>query len=267
MARFNRLLLTGAAGNLGRQLRTGLRHLTERYRLTDIAQIDGVEPHEEAVQCDLGDELQVRALLQEVDAVLHFGGIAGESNFGEIANANIHGLYNLYEGCRRNNVKRVIFASSNHAIGFYPRGQTIDGDVTHRPDTLYGVSKAFGENISRYFFDKYEIETVCLRIGSCFPKPIDRRMLATWLSYPDLLRLVESALLAPVVGHMICYGVSNNREMLWDNRTASSIGYQPQDCAEDYRAEVEAITENPEPTDDAVRYQGGGYTVLRHEDF
>ncbi|MEM7252415.1 MAG: NAD(P)-dependent oxidoreductase [Pseudomonadota bacterium] len=267
MARFHRILLTGAAGNLGRELRAGLAPLTARLRLSDIAPLGDGAAHEELVQCDLGEFDAVSHLTDEVNAVVHFGGVAGESNFEAIANANIHGLYNIYESCRRSGVKRVVFASSNHAIGFYPREMSIDASAAQRPDTLYGVSKAFGENISRYFFDKYGIESVCLRIGSCFPKPLDRRMLATWLSYRDLVHLVTCALTAPAVGHTIVFGTSNNREQFWDNRMASSIGFAPKDSAEDYRDEVEAETDVPDPTNPAVRFQGGGYVALRHEDF
>src|SRR5690606_8985578 len=119
--------------------------------------------------------------------------------FQPILQANIVGMYNLYEAARRHGVKRIVFASSNHVTGYYRQGETIDATVPVRPDGLYGVSKAFGENLSRFYFDRYGIETACVRIGSSFPEPKDRRMLASWLSYDDLHRLVTACLTTPVL--------------------------------------------------------------------
>ncbi|MCP5150286.1 MAG: NAD(P)-dependent oxidoreductase [Ectothiorhodospiraceae bacterium] len=264
MPRFERLLLTGAAGALGTELRRDLAGLARVMRLSDREPVSPAKAGEEVVRCDLADADGMLALTEDVDAVVHMGGVSRENTFANILESNIVGLYNLYEGCRKNGVGRVVFASSNHAIGFYPRTRTIDASVPHRPDSFYGVSKAFGEDLSRYYFDKYGIETVCLRIGSCFPEPVDRRMLATWLSYPDLARLVSRSLLAPQVGHMVVYGMSDNLEKLWDNTMASSLGYVPKDSAETYRERVEAATPVPDPRDPAVRFQGGGFTAAGH---
>ncbi len=264
--RFRRLLLTGAAGALGTVLRDHLPALADVLRVSDLAPLGAARNREEAVPCDLGDAAGMLDLTRDVDAVVHMGGVSGESRFADLHHANILGMYHLFEGCRKNGVARVVWASSNHAIGFYPRTRTIDATVPQRPDTAYGLTKAFGEDLAQYYRDKYGIEAVSLRIGSCFPKPVDRRMLATWLSYPDLVHLVERSLLAPAVGHTVVFGVSANQESFWDNRAASALGFRPGDNAEDYRAEIEASTAPVGPDDPLVRYQGGQFTAMPHAD-
>lgn len=264
--RFRRLLLTGAAGALGTVLRDHLPALADVLRVSDLAPLGAARDREEVVPCDLGDAAGMLDLTREVDAVVHMGGVSGESRFADLHHANILGMYHLFEGCRKNGVARIVWASSNHAIGFYPRTRTIDATVPQRPDTAYGLTKAFGEDLAQYYSDKYGIEAVSLRIGSCFPKPVDRRMLATWLSYPDLVHLVERSLLAPAVGHTVVFGVSANQESFWDNRAASALGFRPGDNAEDYRAEVEASTPPVGPDDPLVRYQGGRFTAMPHAD-
>ena len=208
---FQSLLLTGAAGYLGRQLTPGLLPLARQLRVSDLpeplARAD-LPAQAEAVPCDLADAAAVLALLQGVDAVVHLGGVAVEGPWDPILQANIVGAYNLYEAVRKQGVKRVVFASSNHVTGFYRQDEVVGLRDPARPDGLYGLSKAFGEDLSRFYFDRYGIETVCLRIGSSFPEPRNRRMLATWMSYDDLERLVVASLTAPVVGHSIIYGLS-----------------------------------------------------------
>src|SRR5205823_4971279 len=189
-----RLLLTGAAGGLGRVLRPRLKAYCKTLRLSDHAALGSAAAGEELVVARLEDRPAIDALLEGVDAVVHLGGVSVEGPFDPIAQANIIGVYNLYEAARRHGVKRVVFASSNHVTGFYRQDQVISPRDPMRPDGLYGISKAFGENLSRYYFDRYGIETACLRIGSSFPEPRDRRMLSTWLSYDDLERLVLACL-------------------------------------------------------------------------
>ena len=264
--RFRRLLLTGAAGALGTVLRDHLPVLADVLRVSDLAPLGEARDREEVVPCDLGDAAGMLDLTRDVDAVVHMGGVSGESRFADLHHANILGMYHLFEGCRKNGIRRVVWASSNHAIGFYPRTRTIDATVPQRPDTAYGLTKAFGEDLAQYYDDKYGVEAVSLRIGSCFPKPVDRRMLATWLSYPDLVHLVERSLLAPAVGHTVVFGMSANQEAFWDNRAASALGFRPGDNAEDYRAEIEALTPPAGPDDPLVRYQGSRFTAMPHAD-
>jgi uronate dehydrogenase len=256
--KFDRLLLTGAAGGLGAVLRDGLKPFTGILRISDIAPIGALQENEEEVQCDLSDKAAVDALVAGVDAIVHLGGISTEHAFEQILEANIRGTFHVYEGARRHGVKRIVFASSSHVTGFYRQGEVIDADFPHRPDCYYGLSKAFGEDLSRFYFDRYGIETVCLRIGSSFPEPRIRRMMYTWLSYRDLIELIRSALFTPDVGHTVVYGVSANRETWWDNRKAAHLGYVPRDSSEQFRQKIEAQPAL-DPSDPGNLYQGGDF--------
>ena len=256
--RCHRLLLTGAAGNLGLVLRPRLKTYADILRVSDVAAMAPAEPGEEVVPCNLADAAAVSALVRDVDAIVHLGGVSVERSFEEILPANIQGVHNVYEAARLHGVNRVVFASSNHVIGFYEQGRLLDADVPLRPDGYYGLSKAYGEHLARFYFDRYGIQTVCLRIGSSFPEPKDRRMLVTWLSYDDLTDLVVRALFTPDVGHLVVYGASANRDIWWDNSGAAVLGFAPKDSSEQFRAQVEA--QAPLPADDpAARYQGGAF--------
>jgi uronate dehydrogenase len=257
-----RILLTGAAGGLGRDLRPRLRKRCSLLRVSDIAAMEPAAAGEEVVQAPLEDRAAVDALLAGIDAVVHLGGISTEQPFDAVLQANIVGVYNLYEAARRHGVKRIVFASSNHVTGFYRQDEVIDATMPVRPDGYYGLSKAFGENISRFYFDRYGIETACLRIGSSFPEPKDRRMLATWLSYDDLERLVVACLTAPVVGHSIVYGMSDNTTTWWDNTPARHLGFRPKDSSEPFRAAKEAAQPSLDRSDPAVIYQGGAFVRM-----
>lgn len=259
---FRRLLLTGAAGTLGRLLRPRLARLCERLRLSDRAELGIAAAHEELQPAALEDRDAMLALLEGVDAVVHFGGISTEAAFDPILQSNIVGLYHLYEAARHQGTRRIVFASSNHVVGCYRQDEVVDSAAPPRPDTLYGVSKAFGENLSRMYFDRHGIETVCLRIGSATPAPLNRRMLATWLSPDDLERLVVAALTAPRVGHTVVFGTSDNTTNWWDNRRAAHLGFRPQDSAEPWRAAIEAADPRPDPQDPALIWQGGIFVRL-----
>ena len=258
---FKRLLLTGAAGALGRELRPRLKRHCEVLRLSDIADLGRGGAGEELLPVALERADAVLRLLDGVDAVVHLGGISIEGPFEPILQANIVGVYNLYEAARQQQVRRIVFASSNHVTGFYRQDEVIDPRSPMRPDSYYGISKAFGENLSRFYFDRYGIETVCLRIGSSFPEPKDRRMLATWLSFDDLERLVVAGLTAPVVGHSVVYGMSDNTTTWWDNTSAAHLGYRPKDSSEPYRAAAEARQPELDRNDPTVLYQGGGFVT------
>ncbi|WCM54180.1 NAD(P)-dependent oxidoreductase [Pseudomonas sp. WJP1] len=256
---FNRLLLTGAAGGLGKVLRESLRPYANVIRLSDIADIaPAIDDREEVVPCDLADKHAVHQLVEGVDAILHFGGVSVERSFEEILGANICGVFHIYEAARRHGVKRVIFASSNHVIGFYKQDEVIDAHSPRRPDSYYGLSKSYGEDMATFYFDRYGIETVSVRIGSSFPEPQNRRMMSTWLSFGDLTQLLERALYTPNVGHTVVYGASDNKDIWWDNRYASALGYAPQDSSEVFREKVEALP-LPAADDPARVYQGGAF--------
>lgn len=256
-----KLLLTGAAGGLGKALRERLKANCSVLRLSDVQAFGEAAAGEEVVLADLADAAAVSAMVKGVDAIVHLGGFSVEGPFEPIFQANILGAYNLYEAARKHGVKRVVFASSNHVTGFYRQSETIDSSYPPRPDGLYGVSKAFGEDLSRFYFDRYGIETACVRIGSSYLEPKDRRMLATWLSFDDLHRLITACLTTPVLGHSIIFGMSDNAVTWWDNSRARHIGYVPQDSSDIFRDAVYARTAAPDLKDPVVQYQGGGFVV------
>lgn len=255
------LLLTGAAGGLGSVLRESLKANCTLLRLTDRADFGGVRPGEEAVIADLANADAVDAAVAGCQAIVHMGGISVEGPFEPILQANIVGVYNLYEAARKHNVKRVVFASSNHVTGFYRQSETITPAHPPRPDSLYGVSKAFGEDLSRMYFDRYGIETACIRIGSTFARPTDRRMLSSWMSFADLHRLITACLTTPVLGHTIIFGSSNNATGWWDNSAVRHVGYVPQDSSDSYREGIYASTSEPDLTDPTAQYQGGKFLM------
>lgn len=257
------LLMTGAAGGLGTAMRSPLKHNCDVLRLSDRAAtrdaLGSAQAGEEIVLADLAQAHEVEAAVQGCQAVVHFGGISVEGPFEPILQANILGLYNLYEAARKHGVRRIVFASSNHVTGFYRQSETITTQHPPRPDSLYGVSKAFGEDLSRMYFDRYGIETACVRIGSSFPEPKDRRMLASWLSYDDLHRLIVACLSTPVLGHSIVFGVSDNAVRWYDNSAARHVGFVPQDSSDVFKEAVYARTPEPDLSDPAVQFQGGGF--------
>ena len=266
MSHFNRVLITGAAGALGRALRQAGTALASHVRLTDRAASQGLAAHEEDRPCNLNDMAGVLAAVEGCDAIVHMGAQSTESSWDDILQSNIVGTYNVYEAARRQGVKRIVYASSIHAIGYYERTQVVDATMPTRPDSLYGVSKTFGENLASYYFDKFGIESVCLRIGTSIAEPKDRRHLITWISYGDMRRLVQCCLEAPRVGFLVCLPTSANGASFWDNRAASVLGFRPQDSAEAYRDKVFAATAQGDPNDPAVKFQGGIFCSWGHFD-
>lgn len=260
MAAPRTVLLTGAAGGVGSLMRELLPAYGYDLRLFDVRAIEGAP---DAITADLADRAAVREAVRGVDAVLHLAGISLEAPFEKILRANIEGTYHLYEAARKEGVGRVVFASSNHAVGFHPRTRPMDPllpvDVPHRPDTYYGLSKAFGEDLAQFYWDKHGVETVSVRIGSCFPEPTSVRMLSLWLSPADGARLFHAALTAPDVGHTIVYGSSANTRLWWDLSAARRLGYEPRDDSESYAAKL--IAEYGELRDDDPdhAYLGGPF--------
>ena len=248
------LLLTGAAGRLGRVLAAGLAAHGWRLRLTDIAAFpDPLPPGACFTRADLAEAASVAGLAQGCRAILHFGGVSTEAAYAALAGPNFAGLHAIYEAARAADRARVVFASSNHAFGFHARSERLDSDAAYRPDSLYGLSKAFGELAGRYYWDRHGIETVSIRIGTCRDRPHDERSLATWLSYRDLIALVERAVEAPQVGVAVVWGASANARGWWRGDDRARIGWTPADSADGYAASVA-----PEPPDGiAARHQGG----------
>lgn len=259
------VLLTGASGALGRMLARELGAAGFVLRLTDINPFpDPLPKGARFVRADLNDGVAVIRQAEGCSTVLHFGGVATENPWEMVAGPNLRGLYHVYEAARREGA-RVVFASSNHSIGFHerpgPGEPKLDFDCAFRPDGYYGLSKAYGELMGRLYWDKHGVENVNIRIGSCLPKPQNARGLSTWLSYPDLASMMERCILAERVGHAVIWGASNNPATFWGRDHRDRIGWQPRDSAEEYRAEIEGII-----SDDPVeeRYQGGFYCPIEY---
>ena len=253
-----RVLITGAAGKIGRALRAGLRGHYPTLRLLDVAPQQAAEPGEEVLTFDLNDRPATRAAMADVDMVVHLAAIPDEAPFDDILTGNITTTYSVFEAARRAGVGRVVFASSNHVTGFYPRGETVGPDDPVRPDSFYGVSKAFGEALGRLYADKFELEVVCLRIGSFEERPTRPRQLSTWLSPRDGVQLVRCCLDAPAVGFLVVYGVSANTRSWWKDDAAARLGYRPQDDAEEFAAQIAAPPPG-RPSRLAHRLQGGSF--------
>jgi uronate dehydrogenase len=266
MPQYQRILITGAAGRLGAELRKALAPLASKIRVAHRRPFDDLQPHEEEAVFDLADLESTIAAVEGCDAIVHFGGASLESPWQTILDANIRGSYHIYEGARKHRVKRVVYASSVHAIGFHGVDAHIGVDAPVRPDSLYGVSKNFVESLSRLYWDKFGVESVCLRIFSSFPEPTDRRMLWSYLSFADCVRLVEASLTAPRVGHSISFGLSDNRVKTVDNTGAAHLGYIALDNSESFRAKIEASTPAPDPRRLSVKYLGGWFCELGHPD-
>ncbi|MFD1626816.1 NAD-dependent epimerase/dehydratase family protein [Azospirillum griseum] len=226
------LLMTGAGGAVATALTPRLTALGYRLRFSDRVRPAGLPDDADFVAAELTDEAAVFRACDGVDAVLHLGAISSEDSFERILEVNIRGSHHVFEGARRAGNRRVIFASSNHAIGMYPRSLTIDETAAPRPDSYYGLSKAYGELLARFYWDKHGLESACLRIGSSEHKPSQKRHLSTWLSHDDFAHLIDRCLKAEGLGAAIFYGVSANSQRWWRDQSAQTIGYHPQDNAE-----------------------------------
>ena len=259
MPLYEKLLVTGAAGKLARHLRPALEPLARSVRLTDIAPIEAAGAWEEVRLADLADLDAMHAVMEGVEAVIHFGALIREASFPDILRTNILGAHNVWEAALAVGVKRVVYASSCHAVGMYRRDERLDAKSLQRPDGYYGLSKAFGEDVARMYWDRHGIEAACLRIGSCFEEPTGERMLATWLSRDDLTRLVTACLRAPYLGYAIVYGMSANGQTFWDNSAVDYLGFRPQDSAEVFRDKVGGMATPKDRDDPEVIYQAGSF--------
>lgn len=256
-----KLILTGAAGRLGSYLREPLSKMCDELVSSDLHdEIGTLYPGERYVRADLSNLAEIEALTKEADMIVHFGAIGDEAEFDAILQSNIVGAYNIWESAYRNGVRRIVYASSIHAVGMYPKTDFIGTDVPHRPDTYYGLAKCFAEDLARMFWDKRAIEAVCLRILSS-AKVGNARAVGSWLSYDDLIQLVQRSLDTPVTGFTIAYGVSNNDRTPVDTSAASFLGYRPKDNAEQFAAEMFAQDGPLDPLDPANLCHGGPFAA------
>jgi len=255
--------MTGAAGGVATMIRPYLRELASELILSDLGDIDDVQPGETSIPADLTDLASMEKLLKGADGLVHLGGQSVEADWETVLNANIIGLHNTYEAARRQGCERIIFATTNHVVGFYRRQQTIDHNVMPRPDSRYGASKAFGEALGRMYADKHGLRFLNIRIGNVGDKPLDIRRLSIWISPRDLSQLIGIGLTHPDLHFDVVYGASKNARAWWDNTNAYRLGYRPQDKAEDY-AEIAHAASEASP-DDQVTAQFQGGTFCAHE--
>jgi len=257
-----RILITGAAGKIGTALRQGLRGLYPLIRLADVEPLGKAEAGEEILAVDIRDIAAMEKATAGIDCVVHLAGASEEAAWDRVLPLNIEGCYNTFEAARREGVKRVIFASSNHAVGFHRRERFIDNTVVPRPDTRYGVSKVFGEAVGRLYADKYGLSVACLRIGTFRTpdRPIDARQLLTWISHRDMVQLVRRCIDHPNYHFITVYGVSNNLRSRWDNSNVKFLGYRPEDDSEIFAPEILAMGAKEDEI--AAQFHGGFYCPM-----
>ncbi len=259
-----RVLITGAAGDIGSRLRVLLKPVYRQLVLSDRVRPADLKPDENFIATDLADADAVEGLCRGIDGIVHLGGKSIEGTWEEILQSNLIGAYNLFEGARKAGVKRIIFASSNHAVGFYPRTTTIPTDVIPRPDSRYGLSKVFGEGLGALYAYKHGIGVTSLRIGNVADAPIDARRLAIWLAPEDLVRLIRIGLERPDIVYEVMYGVSDNARSWYDNSHAFALGYAPESRGEDYAEEVLAAEPKTGKHPVAEHYQGGTFCAAEY---
>lgn len=257
-----KLVLTGAAGRLGSYLREPLSRICDALVSTDLVEgIGAMHPNERYVQADLAGLDAMTELLEGADMVVHFGAIGDEAPFEQILGPNIIGAYNIWEAAYRNNVRRVVYASSIHAVGMHKKTDFIGIDAPHRPDTFYGLAKCFAEDLASLYWDKRGIESVCLRILSC-AQVTNARAVGTWLSYDDLVQLVMRAIDTKVTGFSVVYGVSDNDRAPVDNTAARHLGYRPKDNAEQFAKDIFREAGDLDPHDPANACHGGPFAAI-----
>lgn len=259
MARsLKRLLVTGGAGGIATLIAPRLGEIAEAVRFSDMVEPDSLPDGAEFMQADLADAKAVDRIVDGCDGILHLGGIATEQEWEKILAGNIVGMRNLYEAARAHGHPRILFASSNHVVGFYRQDELLDADASHRPDGWYGVSKSFGEAVALLYYHRFGQETAMVRIGACFAAPKDHRMLAIWLSPDDFLSLVDRVFAAPRLGCPVIYGVSDNPAVWWDNSKTRYLGWRPQDSSARFEGDMDKP--KPAPDDPLSFYQGGEFT-------
>jgi uronate dehydrogenase len=254
-----KLVLTGAAGRLGSYLREPLSKIADNLVSSDLVDdIGTLYPGETYQRADLAVYADIHELLEGADMVVHFGAIGDEAPFETLLGPNFVGAYNIWEAAYQRGLKRVVYASSIHAVGMHPKNQFIGTDAPHRPDTFYGLAKCFAEDLGSMYWDKRGVESVCMRILSC-AQVTNARALGSWLSYDDLIHLVETSINTPVTGFSVVYGISNNHRAPVDNAKASFLGYRPKDNAEQFAEQILAEAPEADPSDAGQFCHGGPF--------
>lgn len=254
-----RILITGGAGHVGRKLRKELIGRYSAIRSLDTVADTPLASNEECVIGDITDMGSVLRAMDGIDGVIHLAAVANEAAFEPILTINVIGTWNVYEAARQAGVKRVVYGSSNHAVGFYPRSEPIDHTALPRPDSRYGLSKCWGEAVAALYAQKHDIRSLLVRIGNADDVPKSARALAIWISGRDLAQLCHIGLEHPDVFCDAVYGVSNNAASWYDNSLAHKLGYRPQDRAEDYKTEAMAAEAKLTHAPEDLHFMGGPF--------
>ncbi len=260
--RVSKIVLTGALGALGSHLRAPLAAMCDRLVSVDLKDPPECLPNEAYLRADVAVMEEVAPALEGAEVVVHFAAIPDERPFEALLGPNFLGAYNVWEAAHRAGARRVVYASSVHAVGMWETNAGIGTDAHHRPDTFYGLSKCFAEDLGRLYWEKRGLEAVCLRIFSATERPENVRALGTWLSRGDLVRLVSRAVDTPVTGFAVVYGLSNNARAPVSNARAAFLGYRPQDDAETFAPEVLARAAPPDPSNVGQARLGGPFAVV-----
>ena len=264
MKKYNRIVLTGASGRLGSYLREPLSKITKKLVSTDKEDIGKTLHNEVFKKLNIKNFKEVNKILKKTDLIIHFGAYSNEGPFLEILDSNILGTYNIWKSAKKNKIKRIIFASSIHSVWIYRVNEAINHKVMHKPDTFYGLSKCFGENLAQMYWDKCGIECLTIRILSC-AKVTSKRSLSTWLSYDDLIRIVIQSTKIKKLGFEIIYGVSNNKRLNVDNTNATrKLKINIKDNAEKFlnKLEQKLDIKKDKPGD---QYLGGPFSIAKLE--
>jgi uronate dehydrogenase len=254
---FGCVTLTGAAGRLGGAVRRLISPDCAELRLLDLKPIDGLARNERAFAAALEDRAALREALHGCEAIVHFAGYPREAGWDVLLPANIVGVINLWELALECGVQRIVYASSNHAVGLYPRSQSLEERVPPRPDSRYGLTKVFMEGLAELYALKHGIKGFGLRIGHCAPEPGDARMLSHWIHPEDLAALVRIGLEADYRSEIV-YGASANSRSWWPNRRAAELGYRPSHSADRFAAALES-KRTGDPV--AEHFQGGTFAA------
>lgn len=253
------ILVTGAAGIVGTALRRELRLHGYQLRLLDLKRPDDLQVDERVFVGSITDKILVNEATNGVAAVLHLAGCTSDAPMEDQITGNIVGATNVFEAARQNGVERVVFASSHHVVGYYPRRRRLDANVLLRPDSRYGLTKAFGEQLGAFYADKYGLRCLAIRIGFANHEPVDRRRLSIWTSWRDLAQLVQIGFRHPSLRFSVVYGVSGNDRSFFDNNAAFALGYKPEDNAEAFAEQVLATCPPEDPFKVGTHVIGGQF--------
>jgi uronate dehydrogenase len=260
-----RIAITGGSGRVGTALRSALAGQVASIKIVDTADPGPLGDNQTWEQVDISDGEALAVCMTDVDAIVHLAGYPNERSIDDILRVNVLGTHNVLEAARRNNIGRVVFGSSNHAVGFYPRQTVVSDTDPMRPDSLYGLSKCWGELEAGLYFDKSGIRTLNIRIGNAGDRPTDARALRIWVSSRDLAQLVKIGLEHPDVTCTTVYGISEVESGWLDNSTAFALGYRPADSAKSM-AGPDNAQERPSPMPHIAEFfQGGRFCVIEHE--